>query len=517
MAPLSREQEEMIEKAYRFAEEAHRDHTRLSGDPYFIHLYETAKSLAELGMGPNTVIAGLLHDSIEDVGVTPETIQQEFSREVLFLVEGVTKLGALKYRGAQRHVESLRKLFVATSQDVRVIIIKLMDRLHNMKTLEHVRPEKRARIALETLEIYAPIADRLGIGKLKRDLEDLAFPWVYPQEYEEIKKLMDERKVKALRTMNGVQQKLRKELVKSGITNFRTDSRIKGLYSLWRKLDRKEGDIEKIYDLAALRVLVPTVGDCYRVLGVVHGLWRPLPGKIKDYIAFPKPNGYQSLHTTIFSGDGGIVEIQIRTEEMHREAQWGIASHIAYKQQSEGRSVVPQTFLWLRSLIPGLRATPPSPLSHAAQFSEAHAEDVPKWIKEIAQEQEHAYSDEGDFLKRLKGDFFSHRVFVFTPKGDVIDLPIDSSPIDFAYAIHSDVGNHIAGAKVNGKLVSLDTKLKNGDIVQIETKNSSAPSSKWLEHTRTSMARKHIQQALSRKDAERRIMQPQNPKRKVDR
>lgn len=491
MGNLSPEDEALIKKAYTFAEKAHEGHLRMSGDPYFIHLFETAKSLAQIGMGPTTIAAGFLHDTIEDVGVPPETIENEFGKEVLFLVEGVTKLGSLKYRGAERHVESLRKLFVATSQDVRVIIIKLMDRLHNMKTLEHVREDKRMRIALETLEIYAPIADRLGMGRLKRDLEDYAFPFVLPKEYVQTARLLAERTKRSDELLEKCRKLLGKKFAADGMTAFRIESRVKGLYSFYQKLKRKDNDPEKIHDLVAIRIILPTVSDCYRALGIVHSLWKPLPGKIKDYIAFPKPNGYQSLHTTVFTGEGGSIEIQLRTEEMHREAQWGIASHLMYKQSMEGKRPT-GAFLWLWQLLPGRQN-----YNQDAAHPGSDKKEIPTWISQIAKSQEEAQGE--DFMSDLRADFFSHRVFVFTPKGDVIDLPIDSSPIDFAYAIHSDIGNHIAGVKVNGKMVSFDTKLKNGDIVSIETKSSATPSAKWLEHVKTSMARSHIKATLAKK------------------
>lgn len=497
MGTISSEDEALIKKAYAFAEEAHKEHKRMSGEPYFVHLFETAKSLAQIGMGAHTVAASLLHDSIEDAGVSPETIEKEFGQEILFLVEGVTKLGTLKYRGVERHVESLRKLFVATSQDVRVIIIKLMDRLHNMKTLEHVPEHKRRRIALETLDIYAPVADRLGMGRLKRELEDFAFPYVNPQQYELVKEVLSDRTKKSAEILERNQKILKKKLAAEGIVSFRTESRIKGLYSLYKKIERKHGDITKIHDIIAIRVIVPTLADCYRALGVVHSTWRPLPGKIKDYIAFPKPNGYQSLHTTVFTGDGEIIEIQLRSEGMHREAQWGIASHLAYKQGADGKKGG-SNFMWLWQLLPGTRGSATVSTGSQVAASAFSPEDIPQWIQQLAAQQKAAEAND-DFMSDLRADFFSHRVFVFTPKGDVLDLPIDSSPIDLAYAIHSDIGNHIAGAKVNGKLVALDTKLQNGDIVEIDTKPSASPSPKWLDAVKTSLARSHIRSALQKK------------------
>lgn len=495
----SAEDTALVQKAYDFAAEAHKDHKRFSGDPYFIHPIETAKGLAGLGMSAKTIAAGLLHDTVEDVGVKPETIEKEFGKEVRFLVEGVTKLGRLKYRGAERHRESLRKLLVATGQDARVLIIKLMDRLHNMRTLSHVPKEKRERIALETLEIYAAIAHRLGMGIVRRELEDLAFEYAYPKEFAETKKLLTERGKETLERLEKMARALRKALAENAITNFRTDYRVKGLYSLWRKLQRKEGDIEKIYDIAALRVIVHDIPDCYRVLGIVNNLWQPLPNKIKDYIAFPKPNGYQSLHTTVFSGDGGIVEIQIRTEAMHREAEYGITAHVTYKEDPDApvaRSGGARTsFDWIKSLIPSFRrqVAHPSKKDLKSERARYGGAAMPEWLQELGDEQ-----NDPDFETTLRTDIFSQRVFVFTPTGDVVDLPVRATPIDFAYAIHSDIGDHIFGVKVNNKLVQLDTILHNGDIVEIVTKKTASPKQKWLDFAKTTLARRHIRNALDK-------------------
>ncbi|MDE2213425.1 MAG: bifunctional (p)ppGpp synthetase/guanosine-3',5'-bis(diphosphate) 3'-pyrophosphohydrolase [Patescibacteria group bacterium] len=483
----------LIERAYQFAEKAHEGHRRLSGDPYFTHPVETAKGLARLGMGRVVIAAGLLHDTVEDVGVSADTIEKEFGKEIRFLVEGVTKLGRLKYRGSERHVESLRKLLVATSKDARVLIIKLMDRLHNMKTLSSVPEEKRTRIALETLEIYAAIAHRLGMGALRRELEDLAFEYAYPKEFAEAKKLHLQRTKETRTRLEEMSRKLKRALAEGGIVHFESDYRMKGLWSFWRKLERKGGDIEKIYDIEALRVIVDTVSDCYRALGIVHGLWQPLPNKIKDYIAFPKPNGYQSLHTTVFSGDGGIVEIQIRTRQMHEEAERGIASHVFYKENEAGQPEKggrQTSFDWIKSLLPGfsrrkLRASADGvPGNTPRHYGGA---GTPEWLSELGEE-----GSDPDFETSLRSDIFSQRVFIFSPKGDVVDLPAGASPIDFAYAIHSDIGDHIWGAKVNGKLVPLDTKLHNGDIVYIETRKGARPSTKWLDFAKTTLARRHI-------------------------
>ncbi|MCD8494885.1 MAG: HD domain-containing protein [Candidatus Pacebacteria bacterium] len=342
----------LIEKAYTFAEHAHRDQKRASGEPYFFHLVETAKNLAEFGMDTTTIAAGLLHDSIEDTPVTEQELWKEFGTEIVYLVNGVTKLGHLKYTGEQRHVESLRKFFIASAEDVRVIIIKLADRLHNVRTLQHVKPEKAKRIALETLEIHASLAYRLGMRKLTGELEDAAFPYAYPKEYAMVEKLLKQRKESDKKYMDKVYRSVKKEMAKYGIKDINTDYRTKRMYSLWRKLQRKDMDIEKIYDIVALRAIVPHIEDCYRLLGVIHNMWRPLPGRIKDYIALPKPNGYQSIHTTIFTGDGGIAEIQIRTPEMHAQAEYGIASHMIYKEKTKisASNEFPQTYRLARRI-----------------------------------------------------------------------------------------------------------------------------------------------------------------------
>ncbi len=493
----------LVEKAYNFVAEAHKDHKRFSGEPYLVHLVETAKGLAELGMSAKTVAAGLLHDSIEDVGTTPEQITAEFGKEICFLVEGVTKLGRYKYRGAERHRESLRKLLVATGQDARVLIIKLMDRLHNMRTLEHVPAEKRQRIALETLEIYAAIAHRLGMGVVRRELEDRAFEYAYPEDFATIKNLIAERSEKSFERLDQMARTLRKELAKNSLTKFHTDYRVKGLWSLSQKLKRKGGDIDKVYDIAALRVVVQSTEDCYRALGLVHNLWQPLPNKIKDYIAFPKPNGYQGLHTTVFAGDGGIVEIQIRTQEMHKEALYGIAAHVAYKDGA-GATGGQSSFDWIKSLLPSFSKgakeskkdaeTADTDATRAAQ-NRYGGPAAPEWLAELGEE-----ADDPEFEKALKTDIFTHRVFIFTPKGDVVDLPSGCTPLDFAYAIHSDIGDHVSAAKVNGKLVALDTTLHNGDIVEIQTKKGSRPTKKWLDIARTTLARRHIRLSLEKEE-----------------
>ena len=323
---------ELIRRAYTLAAEAHKEHTRYSGEPYMVHTAAVGYKLAAMGMGPRTICAGLLHDTIEDTTITPEDIKRNFDDEVLFLVEGVTKLSSVRYYGTDRHNESLRKLFVATSQDIRVLIIKLVDRLHNMETLNHVPVEKQKRIARETLEIYVPVAHRLGMGKIRKELEDLAFPYVYPEDAKRVTSILTKRFGNAQETLEKERKVLQKRLAEVGLLDFHTSHRVKGIYSLFHKLQRKDWDIDNIYDLMAMRIVVNSVEDCYRALGIVHELWRPLPKRVKDYIAFPKPNGYQSLHTTVTTRNGIILEIQIRTKQMHQESEFGVASHIFYKQ-----------------------------------------------------------------------------------------------------------------------------------------------------------------------------------------
>lgn len=457
---------ELVSRAYHFAEKAHENQKRYSGDPYFIHTAAVGYSLAELGMDAHTIAAGLLHDTVEDGKVPEEQLKTEFGDDIAFLVDGVTKLGKLKYRGLERHVESLRKLFIATSHDVRVIIIKLADRLHNVSTLKFVPKEKQRRIALETLEIYAPIANRLSIGRMKGALEDYSFPYAYPEEYEKVVKLIKEHSKDNEKRLEKVYRNVQVELAKAGMKDIRGQFRVKRNYSLFKKLQRYSMDITKIYDISAIRVIVPTVEDCYRALGIIHAMFRPLPGRIKDYIAFPRPNGYQSLHTTIFTGEGGLIEIQLRTPEMDREAAFGIASHFAYKE--------------------GIELNKAEPVGKNLE-----------WVNQMSQLNK-LLNDKEEYLKHLKMDFFEDRAFVFTPKGEVIDLPEGSSPIDFAYAIHSDIGDHISGATVNGKFVALDTQLKNGDIVSIETKKGAKPSEKWLDYAKTTMARRHIRSSVQK-------------------
>lgn len=461
---ISPTDKELISRAYMFSEAAHRDQKRKSGDPYFSHLVATAEILATMHADAVTIAAGLLHDVLEDTPTTEAALREVFGDEITTLVSGVSKLGHLKYKGAARHAESLRKFFIASAHDIRVVVIKLADRLHNVRTLEHVQPEKQRRIAIETLEIYARLADRLGMGKMKAQLEDGAFPFAYPDEYKKVQDILNDFTSHGEEHLNQVAQNLKEELsiLDAHVTSL--NYRVKHLYSLWEKLKHNNYEIEKIFDIFALRILVPTVSDCYQALGIIHGLYKPVPGKFKDYIALPKKNGYQSLHTTIFDGSGGIVEVQIRTEEMHREAEYGIYSHVGYKEQNKG-------------IVGGA----------------THRK--PHWTQELLEAQKHIEKPE-DFLKHLKLDFFEERVFVYTPTGDVVELPKGASVIDFAYAIHSDIGNHIFGAKINRKMVPLETVVQQGDIIEILTSDKNHPNRKWLEMCKTTLAKQQIRRYL---------------------
>ncbi|HSE56689.1 MAG TPA: RelA/SpoT family protein [Candidatus Paceibacterota bacterium] len=450
--PVSAEDKARIERAYHFAADAHRDQKRKSGEPYVTHVVAAAKNCALLGMDIETIVGALLHDVLEDTAIAPQEIKTAFGENVLFLVEGVTKLGRVKYRGEVRHVESMRKFFIAMAEDIRVLIIKLADRLHNVETLEHVPEEKRKRIALETIEVHASLAGRLGMGKLKGILEDHAFKYAYPKEYERTTAIFKERAPLAKQAVNNAHTAVEKTLTEYKI-EAAVESRIKHTYSLYRKLVKYEWNVEKVYDIIALRVLVASVADCYQVLGLIHMLWKPIPGRIKDYIALPKHNSYQSLHTTVIT-ESGIIEIQIRTHEMHEVAEMGIAAHFMYKEKT----------------------TTTAPLDWLDEIKELHG----------------IIKNPSTFLKHLHLDLFRNRIFVFTPKGDVIDLPEGAVPIDFAYLIHSALGEKTSAAKINGKLVALHTKLKNGDVVEIITGKNAKPSGKWLDFAKTTAARKKI-------------------------
>ncbi|OHA56772.1 MAG: hypothetical protein A2441_01565 [Candidatus Veblenbacteria bacterium RIFOXYC2_FULL_42_11] len=457
----------MLELAYDFANKAHAGQKRLDGTDYITHSLATALTLAKMNLDQDTIIAGLLHDVPEDTAIPLEEVEKNFGPQVGKLVRGVTKLGKIKYRGLERYAENLRKMFVAMAEDVRVVIIKLTDRLHNLETLDSLPPVKQQRIARETLEIYAPIANRLGIGELKGELEDLAFRYVYPEEYTWVVKQSKTRLEDQLAYINEVIEKLKELLQKNGVKFISIHGRMKHLYSLYRKLQRKDMDISKVYDLVAVRIIVNNEADCYHVLGLLHSQWKPLPGRIKDYIAQAKPNGYRSLHTTVFGEAGRIVEFQIRDTEMHDHAEYGIAAHWHYKEGRQAElKLPPEQLKWITELL--------------------------QWQKEI--------SDNEQYLDSLKLDIFQNRIFVFTPKGDVIDLPEDATPVDFAYYIHSDIGNRCTGARINEKMSPLDTMLKSGDLVEIIVdKNRAGPAEDWLKFAKTNMARTHIKSFLKKK------------------
>ncbi|MBI2054784.1 MAG: RelA/SpoT family protein [Candidatus Sungbacteria bacterium] len=473
----------LVERAYKFAEKVHEGQTRKSGDAYITHPLAIASALADLKLDQATIAAALLHDVIEDGGATEDDVKKEFGEDVAFLVEGVTKLGKLKYRGAERMAESLRKMFLATAEDIRVVLIKLMDRAHNMETLRALPEEKQKRIALETLEIYAPLADRLGLGQLKARLEDLAFPYVYPEEYQWLQNNVKEAFKERVKYIEHIMPVVRELLSKENIPVLAMDARAKHQYSLWRKLAKFDMDVTKINDLVALRIIVPTVSDCYQALGAIHAGWRPLPGKIKDYIALPKPNGYKSLHTTVFGPDGEIVEFQIRTEEMHEEAEHGIAAHWAYNEHKKTK---------------GYKTSAPS---------EADKDKI-HWVSQLKDWQKDV-PDPNEFLNSLKIEFFKNRIFVLTPKGDAIDLPEGATALDFAYHVHSQIGDTASGARVNGKMVPLNHELSNFDVAEIITQKNKKPSADWLGFVKTSMARRHITSKIRRAEEDRRFSEHQ--------
>lgn len=455
-----------IRAAFEFAEQAHRGQMRASGEPYIIHPLHTALNLADMKLPQNMIIAGLLHDVPEDTSVTIEQVKEKFGEDVGKLVAGITKVGTIKYRGVERYIENLRKMFLTMAEDVRVVIIKFADRLHNLETLGAKPAKKQYRIALESLEIYAPIANRLGMGDIKGRLEDAAFPYVLPKEYEWTKNIQQTALLKQKDYLDKVMKLTRELLGRSGLNFTDVHGRVKHLFSLYRKLLKHDRNIAGIHDIMAIRVMVPTVADCYAALGVIHGKWTPLKGRIKDYIAQPKPNGYRSLHTTVFCEDGEVVEFQIRTDEMHSAAEFGIAAHWNYDEQK----------------IQTAPGTGGPSIDWVAQLADIQ--------REISDRQQYFKS-----LEEIKIDLFKDRIFVFTPKGDVIDLPEDSTAVDFAYLIHTDIGNKCVGVRINDDHASLDRTLKSGDVVEIIIdKTRKGPNPDWLKFVKTRHARSKIRQ-----------------------
>ncbi len=452
----------LFRKAYIYAAKAHKGQLRLSGEPYLFHPLNVAFILAKMRLDVTSVICGLLHDTVEDTEVTLEDIKNKFGEEVAVIIDGLTKLSKISFTSKRkRHAENIRKMILAMAQDIRVILVKLADRLHNMQTLGYLPPEKQKLIAKETLEIYAPLAARLGIGWLRTELEDLSLYYSDTKTYQRISQGIARRKEEEKRYIGEIKTILQNKLEDLGIKG-RIEGRTKSIFSIYRKMNKQQIDLNQIYDLVAFRIIVNTIKECYETLGMVHSLWKPIPGRFKDYIAMPKPNMYQSLHTTVIGPYGGRIEIQIRTEEMHRLAEEGIAAHWRYKEGKEGDEEEVRRFAWLRQIL--------------------------EWQRELKEPRE--------FLEAVKTDLFPEEVYVFTPKGDVKALPAGSTAIDFAYSIHSEIGHHCAAVKVNGRLVPLRYKLNTGDVVEVTTSPKQHPSKDWLKFVKTPRARTRIKHYL---------------------
>jgi GTP diphosphokinase / guanosine-3',5'-bis(diphosphate) 3'-diphosphatase len=460
----------IVKKAYDYSLKYHDGQTRASGEPYLVHPLEVALVLAEMKMDPVAVAAGLLHDSVEDTSVTVVDIRKEFGEQVAHIVEGVTKISKIDFATREeQQAENLRKMMLAMVDDIRVVLIKLADRLHNMRTLEHLAPERQRKIAEETLEIYAPIAHRLGMGKIRGELEDLGFRFLDPLGYEQVEQAVNARRKQGETFLAKMEQIISDKLKEAGI-QARVESRIKRLYSVHKKLQKQRISVDQVYDLYAMRVITRSLQDCYAVLGIIHNLWRPVPGRIKDFIAMPRPNFYQSLHTSVITDDGTPFEIQIRTEEMHKMAEEGIAAHWKYKDGPVSAQDE-QRLAWLRQVV--------------------------EWQRDV--------SDPNEFLSTLKVDLYPEEVYTFTPKGKVVVLPRDATPIDFAYTIHTEVGHTCVGAKVNGRMVPLRHKLHSGDIVEILTQPGHKPSRDWLALVKSSRSRNKIKHWLNVHQRERAI------------
>jgi GTP pyrophosphokinase len=486
---------ELVELAFNFAEKAHKGQKRRSGDDYITHPLAVGKILLNLGMSAEMIAAAFLHDVVEDTSVKIEKINDVFGLDVANLVAGVTALKQVDFstyslpeeaEEAKNHAknENLRQLFLSMAEDVRVVVIKLADRLHNMETIKSLSPKDQKRISLETLNIFAPLALRLGMGEIRGRLEDLAFPIAFPEEYKYLKKEANRRYKEADRYTLKVKREIDDELKKSNIKAL-VEGRAKHIYSLYKKITRPEidWDFDKVYDLVALRIITENEGDCYKILGLIHGKYRPIPNYVRDYIAAPKPNGYRSIHTTIFGPEGKICEIQIRTKEMHEEAEFGVASHLHYSlEKSAGKSD--------KELEGGT-------------FAKSHQTEFLKRIKEW----QSSVGDDNDFLEGLKMEFLDERIYVFSPNGDIFDLPVGATPIDFAYEVHSKVGDTCVGAKVNGKIVTLDTELKTRDVVEVITAKNNLPKRGWLDFVKTSKARQHIRAHFRKFDFKRNALE----------
>jgi GTP pyrophosphokinase len=463
---------ELLRRAYVFSALEHKGQVRHSGEPYLVHPLEVADFLAEMKLDVVAVAAGLLHDVVEDTLTTPERIYELFGPEIAHVVEGVTKIGAIPFSSSEeRQAENFRKMLLAMVDDIRVILVKLADRLHNMRTLHHLPEERRIKIAQETLDIYAPIANRLGMSKVKNELEELSFKYLEPKAYETLRAKVEAKRKAAEAVIDELTHTLAAKLDEAQVPIIRLDGRTKRLYSIHLKLKRQKIDLERVYDFVALRVLTQSVKDCYAALGIIHQTWSPVPGRIKDFIAMPRPNGYQSLHTSVISEHGFPFEVQIRTEEMHRHAEEGIAAHWKYKEGRVGAHRDERYFQWMRQLL------------------------------EVQQE----VRDPQEFLQNLKIDLYPEEVYIFTPKGEVRSLPRGATAVDFAYSIHTDVGNQCVGARINGKMVPLRTRLQNGDIVEIVTQAGHKPSRDWLSFVATSRARSKIKHVLQSEERARSI------------
>src|ERR671915_264294 len=461
---------ELLRRAYVFSAFEHKGQVRHSGEPYLVHPLQVADLLADMKLDVVAIAAGLLHDIVEDTQTPIERIQELFGADVAHVVEGVTKLGAIKFSSIEeRQAENFRKMLLAMVDDIRVILVKLADRLHNMRTLHHLPEERRTKIAQETLDIYAPIANRLGMSKVKNELEELAFKTLEPKAYQVLRQRVEARR----RVSEGMIEELKKtitaKLVEAQVPVIQIDGRIKRLFSIHQKLKRQKIDLDQVYDMVALRIVTESIKDCYAALGIIHQTWSPVPGRIKDFIAMPRPNGYQSLHTSVISEKGVPFEVQIRTEEMHRRAEEGIAAHWKYKEGRIGDQRDERYFQWLRQLL------------------------------EVQQE----IRDPQEFLQNLKIDLYPEEVYIFTPKGEVRSLPRGATAVDFAYTVHTDVGNQCVGARINGKMVPLRTRLQNGDIVEIVTQQGHKPSRDWLAFVATSRARSKIKHVLQGEERER--------------